>query len=59
VEFQADLRADVVALYQRLGLPGEFTAYFEDQAKRKPLCLAARFVGTGFAARVAANPLDR
>ena len=33
--------------------------YFDDQAKRKPLCLAAKFVHSGFAARVAANPLDR
>ena len=54
-----DLRADVLARYPRLGLGEEFIGYFEDQAKRKPLCLAAKFVHSGFAARVAANPLDR
>jgi hypothetical protein len=54
-----DFRAEVLARYPRLGLGEEFIGYFEDQAKRKPLCLAARFVRSGFAARVAANPLDR
>ena len=54
-----DLRADVLARYPRLGLPEEFAAYFEDQAKRKPGCLAAQFVRSGFASRVRANPLDR
>jgi cyanamide hydratase family protein with HD domain len=54
-----DLRADVLARYPRLGLVEEFVGYFEDQAKRKPLCLAAKFVHNGFAARVAANPLGR
>lgn len=54
-----DLRADVLARYPRLGLVQEFVGHFEDQAKRKPLCLAAKFVNNGFADRVAANPLDR
>jgi len=54
-----DLRADVLARYPRLGLAEEFVGYFEDQAKRKPLCLAAKFIRGGFVARVAANPLDR
>ena len=58
-EIPVDFRADVLARYPRLGLPGEFTGYFENQAARKPGCLAARFVREGFAARVAANPLDR
>jgi hypothetical protein len=54
-----DLRAEVLARYPRLGLAEEFIASFEDQAARKPLCLAAKFVRSGFAARVAANPLER
>jgi hypothetical protein len=54
-----DLRAEVLARYPRLGLGEEFVVYFEDQAKRKPSCLAAKFVQGGFATRVAANPLDR
>ncbi len=54
-----DLRADVLSRYPRLGLAEEFVGYFEDQAARKPLCLAAKFVRNGFAARVAANPLER
>jgi HD superfamily phosphodiesterase len=58
-EIPADLRAEVLARYPRLGLVEEFIGYFEDQSKRKPLCLAARFVRGGFAARVATNPLDR
>jgi hypothetical protein len=58
-DIPADLRADVLARYPRLGLAEEFVRSFEDQATRKPLCLAAKFVRSGFAARVAANPLDR
>jgi hypothetical protein len=49
----------VLAQYPRLGLGEEFIGYFEDQAKRKPLCLAANFIRSGWAARVAANPLER
>jgi hypothetical protein len=54
-----DLRADVLERYPRLAFGEEFVGYFADQAKRKPLCLAAKFVHSGFAARVAANPLER
>jgi HD superfamily phosphodiesterase len=57
-DIPADLRADVLARYPRLGLVDEFVGHFEDQARRKPQCLAARFVRSGFAARVAANSLD-
>jgi hypothetical protein len=35
------------------------SAAFEDQATRKPRCLAAQFVRSGLAARLAANPLER
>ena len=58
-DIPADLRTQVLAHYPRLGLGEEFVAYFEDQAQRKPTCLAAQFVRSGFASRVAANPLDR
>ena len=54
-----DLRAEVLARYPRLGLAEEFIGYFEDQATRKPLCLAAQFVRSGLATRLAANPLER
>lgn len=54
-----DLHTDVLARYPRLGLGEEFIGYFTDQAKRKPLCLAAKFVRSGLADRLAANPLDR
>ncbi|MBV9789596.1 MAG: HD domain-containing protein [Chloroflexi bacterium] len=57
-QIPADLRADVLARYPRLDLAAEFVGYFEDQATRKPLCLAATFVRNGFATRAAANPLD-
>lgn len=53
-----DLRADVLVRYPRLNLTAEFVESFEDQARRKPLCLAAKAVRNGFAARVASNPLD-
>jgi hypothetical protein len=53
------LRADVLARYPRLGLGEEFIAHFEDQAMRKPRCLAAKLLKSGWAARVAGNPLDR
>ena len=58
-EIPGDLRRDVLARYPRLGLAEEFVACFRDQAVRKPHSLAAKFVAGGFAARVAANPLDR
>jgi hypothetical protein len=58
-DISPDLRADVHARYPRLGLGEEFIGYFEDQANRKPLCRAAKFVKSGWAARVAANPLER
>jgi hypothetical protein len=59
LELPAELHADVLARYPRLGLAEEFVACFRDQAARKPQSLAATFVSRGFAARVAANPLDR
>lgn len=58
-DISADFRADVLARYPRLGLGEEFIGDFEDQAKRKPMCAAAKVVRSGWAARVAANPLDR
>ena len=58
-DIPADLRRDVLARYPRAGLAEEFVACFRDQAARKPGSLAATFVARGFAARVAANPLDR
>lgn len=58
-DIPADLRRDVLARYPRAGLAEEFVACFRDQAARKPDSLAAKFVANGFAARVAANPLDR
>jgi hypothetical protein len=57
-DIPADLRADVLARYPRLGLSKEFIAAFEDQATRKPGCLAAKFVRSGLATRLAANPLE-
>lgn len=58
-DIPADLRAEVLVRYPRLGLGEEFIGYFEAQAKRKPLCLAAKCVHSGWAVRVAANPLER
>jgi HD domain-containing protein len=58
-DIPADLRRDVLARYPRAGLAEEFVACFRDQAARKPGSLAAKLVASGFAARVAANPLDR
>lgn len=58
-EIPAQLRSEILQRYPRLGLAAEFTGYFDDQAARKPECRAARIVAAGgFAARVAANPLD-
>jgi hypothetical protein len=53
-----DLRVEVLARYPRLDFAAEMAVFFEDQAVRKPGCLAAQFVRSGFARRVAANPLD-
>jgi hypothetical protein len=55
----AGFRADVVERFPRLGLPTEFLAAFQDQARRKPGCAAATAVATGLADRIATNSLDR
>ncbi len=57
-QWPAPLRAEVLERYPRLGLPEEFLAAFEDQARRKPGCAAAAAVASGFGARVLQNPLD-
>jgi hypothetical protein len=54
----AALRTEVLERFPRLGLPAEFIAAFQDQARRKPGCAAAAAVASGMADRVAANPLD-
>jgi len=54
----AGFRAEVIERFPRLGLPAEFLAAFEDQARRKPGCAAAAAVAAGIAGRIAANPLD-
>lgn len=54
----ADLRAEVLARYPRLTLAAEFTAAFEDQARRKPRCAAAAAVASGIGERLARNPLE-
>jgi len=58
-DIPADLRAEVLERYPRLDFPVEMLGFFEDQATRKPHCLAAKYVSGGFATRVRANPLDR
>lgn len=55
----AELRGEVLEHFPRAGLPVEFTAAFEEQARRKPGCAAAAAVASGIAERIAANPLDR
>ncbi|MGJ6962209.1 HD domain-containing protein [Streptosporangium sp. G11] len=58
-DFPAELRAEVLERYPRLGIGPEFTACLTDQAARKPDSLAGGFVRSGVAGRIAANPLDR
>ncbi len=55
----AELRAEVVAAFPRLGLAAEFTRCFQEQARRKPGTAAAEAIGGGIAERLAANMLDR
>ena len=57
-DFPAELRAEVLERYPRLGLGEEFIVCFRDQAERKPDSLAAAFVHAGVAERIRANPLD-
>ncbi|GLW24490.1 cyanamide hydratase [Microbispora amethystogenes] len=57
-EFPGDARAAVLSRYPRLGFGAEFLAAFEEQARRKPGCAAARSVDGGVGDRIAANPLD-
>lgn len=54
----ADLRGEVLRRYPRHALVAEFTAAFEDQARRKPGCAAAAAVTSGLGARLASNPLN-
>lgn len=58
-DIPADLRADVLAAYPRLGFASEMVCLFRGQAERKPDSPAAAFVRSGFPDRAAANPLDR
>jgi predicted metal-dependent HD superfamily phosphohydrolase len=53
----ADFRAEVLRRHPRLTLAAEFTAAFEEQARRKPGCAAAAAVASGVGARLADNPL--
>jgi hypothetical protein len=57
-KWPADFRAEVLQRHPRLTLAPEFTAAFEDQARRKPGCSAAAAVASGVAGRIAANPLE-
>jgi len=54
----ADLRAEVVADFPRLGLAAEFTTCFAAESARKPESSAAAAMADGISARIAANILD-
>lgn len=54
----AELRAEVLEQYPRLGLAEEFVECFKGQAARKPESSAAAALRSGIAARIAVNPLD-
>jgi hypothetical protein len=54
----ADLRAEVLADFPRLGLGPEFTACFAAEAARKPESSAAAAMANGIAGRIAGNTLD-
>jgi len=54
----ADLRAEVVAQFPRLGLADEFTACFAAESARKPESSAASAIASGIAGRIASNVLD-
>ncbi|MCU1604722.1 MAG: uncharacterized protein JWP46_1187 [Modestobacter sp.] len=58
-QWTADVRADVLERFPRLGLGEEFIRCFESQAERKPASSAAASVGRGLADGVRANVLDR
>lgn len=55
----AGFRAEVLRRYPRLTLVSEFTAAFDEQARRKPGCAAAAAVASGLGARLASNPLNQ
>ena len=54
----ADLRAEVLADFPRLGLGPEFTACFAAEAARKPDSSAAAAMANGISGRIAGNTLD-
>jgi HD domain len=51
-------RARVLALAPREGFKAGFTRLVEDQARRKPGCMADLWLRRGLAARIAAAPFD-
>ncbi|GGO65077.1 HD domain-containing protein [Nonomuraea cavernae] len=57
-ELPAGLRDEVLARHPRLEIAKEFAACVTDQGARKPASLAAGFVRSGIAERIARNPLD-
>jgi hypothetical protein len=57
-DIPASFRIEVLAKYPRLDFVDEVVNFFQDQAVRKPHCLAARYMRNGFAAKAAANPLN-
>jgi hypothetical protein len=56
--FTEQIKDDVVTRFPRLGFAEAFLKRADDQATRKPGCAVADLMGTGWADRVSANPLD-
>jgi hypothetical protein len=56
--FTEQIKDDVVTRFPRLGFAEAFLKRADDQAARKPGCAVADLMGTGWADRVLANPLD-
>ncbi|MBB5802765.1 hypothetical protein F4560_002533 [Saccharothrix ecbatanensis] len=56
--FTEQIKDDVVTRFPRLGFAEAFLKRADDQAARKPGCAVAGLMGTGWADRVLANPLD-
>lgn len=57
--WDAELQAQVLADYPRLGLSAEFLGHFTDQARRKPHSSSAVALRGGIDARIMSNSLDR
>jgi HD domain len=58
LDVDSEARRAVLELFPRSGFKREFSALFEEQARRKPTCVVARYVSGGIINRIMAAPFE-